>query len=167
MVEVWQGRIRRRSSGFTKPPSRIVAPAQFNLGNGYYGGHGSVRNDREAVKWYRKAAEQNDAEAEKRLGVCYYKGDGVTKDSVEAMRWYHTAAEQNLVTAQHNLGFRYAKGDGVPKDDIQAYKWLSLASSHGDELAKRSLLPAVEERMTPEQIAEAQQLVREFTRHRQ
>jgi hypothetical protein len=96
-----------------------------------------------------------------------HKDDGVAKDSVEAMRWYHRAAAQNLVKAQHNLGFNYANGIGVPKDDIQAYKWLSLASTQGDELAKKSLLPAVEERMTPEQITDAQRLVQEFSGHRQ
>ena len=32
------------------------------------------------MKWYRKAAEQNYAEAQYNLGVCYYNGQGVAKD---------------------------------------------------------------------------------------
>ena len=49
----------------------------------------------EAVKWYRKAAEQNYAEAQYNLGVCYTNGQGVAKDAVEAVKWFRKAAEQN------------------------------------------------------------------------
>ena len=41
----------------------------------------------EAVKWYRKAAEQNVAVAQNNLGDCYYNGEGVAKDWVEAYQW--------------------------------------------------------------------------------
>jgi uncharacterized protein len=44
----------------------------------------------EAVKWYRKAAEQNLAKAQYNLGVCYARGDGcrdgVAEDDVEAAK---------------------------------------------------------------------------------
>ena len=49
----------------------------------------------EAVKWYRKAAEQDHAQAQVNLGVCYANGQGVAKDDVEAVKWYRKAAEQN------------------------------------------------------------------------
>ena len=48
------------------------AMAQLVLGNCYYNGWGVKKNNAEAVKWYRKAAEQgNDLaiEAIKRLGA--------------------------------------------------------------------------------------------------
>jgi Sel1 repeat len=32
------------------------------------------------VKWFRKAAEQNLADAQYNLGVCYDSGEGVAKD---------------------------------------------------------------------------------------
>ena len=54
----------------------------------------SGRNYAEAVKWYRKAAEQGNANAQKNLGVCYEKGLGVSKDQAEADKWFHKAAEQ-------------------------------------------------------------------------
>ena len=66
----------------------------------------------EAVKWYRKAAEQNLAEAQYNLGVCYYNGEGVAKDEVEAVKWFRKAAEQNYARAQYNLGVCYERGDG-------------------------------------------------------
>ena len=48
----------------------------------------------EAVKWYRLAAEQGDADAQVELGLCYRKGIGVQKDLAEAKRWFQKAAKQ-------------------------------------------------------------------------
>jgi TPR repeat protein len=115
----------------------------------------------EAVKWFRKAAEQNDVDAQCNLGCCYNDGRGVAKDAVEAVKWYRKAAEQNDAGAQLNLGCCYAKGEGVTKDYVEAYKWFDLASSQDVAAAKQNLVTA-ESRMTPEQITEAQRLVREF-----
>jgi TPR repeat protein len=38
----------------------------------------------EAVKWYRKAAEQGDVKAQSNLGVMYASGQGVKQDLVLA-----------------------------------------------------------------------------------
>jgi TPR repeat protein len=43
-----------------------------------------AKDDAEAVKWYRKAAQQNHALAQSNLGYRYYSGDGVVKDYVES-----------------------------------------------------------------------------------
>jgi uncharacterized protein len=48
----------------------------------------------EAVKWYRKAAEQNNSAAQCNLGAQYGSGEGVAKDYVEAYRWRLLAAAQ-------------------------------------------------------------------------
>ena len=39
------------------------------------------KNMVEAAKWYRKAAEQGNADAQNRLGVRYDRGEGVSKDA--------------------------------------------------------------------------------------
>jgi hypothetical protein len=36
------------------------------------------------VRWWRKAAEQGEAEAQVNLGVAYFNGDGVPKDAAES-----------------------------------------------------------------------------------
>ena len=51
-----------------------------------------VEKQVEAVKWYRKAAEQGDADAQYSLGSTYAKGLGVPEDSVAAYAWYSVAA---------------------------------------------------------------------------
>ena len=117
--------------------------AEFRQGSIQFGrlllcnGEGVAKDQVEAVKWFRKAAEQNFAEAQYNLGVCYYAGEGVAKDQVEAVKWYRKAAEQNLAEAQYNLGFCYYNGEGVAKDSVEAYKWLLLAARQGDEMPRR------------------------------
>ena len=63
------------------------AKAQYNLGLMYDNGEGVLKDDKEAVKWYRKAAEQGHAKAQYNLGVMYINGDGVLKDLSKAKYW--------------------------------------------------------------------------------
>ena len=118
-----------------------------------------------AVKWYRLAAEQGDADAQYRLGIMYLNGRGVPQDDVVAVKWSHKAAEQGDADAQSLLGAMYERGRGVPQDFIQAHMWFNLAASRSsgetrDKSAEiRDFLAA---RMTPDQIAEAQRLAREW-----
>ena len=71
------------------------------------------------------------------------------------------AADQGFAQAQYNLGGMYARGFGVPADDVLAYMWLNLAAAQGNEDAQENK-DIVEQRMTREQIAEAQRLSREW-----
>jgi hypothetical protein len=82
-----------------------------------------------AVKWYRKAAEQGNAEAQFNLGLMYDKRQGVPQNYAEAVKWYRKAAEQGFAEAQTNLGIMYFTGQGVPKDYVLAYMWFHLATS--------------------------------------
>ena len=59
-----------------------------------------AKNYAEAVKWYRKAAEQGLADAQNNLGRCYFLGDGVPKDYVEGYKWLLLAVAQNLEGAK-------------------------------------------------------------------
>jgi len=138
------------------------AIAQYNIGCYYYWGlEGVATNYTEAVKWFQQAADQGYAKAQYHLGGCYLIGEGVSKNFAAAVKWYRKAAEQGDSMAQVNLGLRYYTGEGVPKDYVQAYKWLNLAAGQRNEDAKR-FLNLVENSMTTEQIAEGQQLAREF-----
>jgi TPR repeat protein len=140
------------------------AYAQFNLGLAYYHGQGVPQDYVEAVKWYRKAAEQGNAMAQYNLGNAYYYGR-VPQDYVEAAKWYRKAAEQGNATAQYDLGYVYCHGQGVPQDYVQAHMWMDLAASAstGDDQNKYSSgRDAVAAKMTPQQLAEAQRLAREW-----
>lgn len=47
-----------------------------------------------AAIWYRKAAEQGDANAQNSLGILYDNGQGVPQDYAEAYFWYGLASAQ-------------------------------------------------------------------------
>jgi TPR repeat protein len=49
---------------------------------------------KKAVRWYRLAADQRDAEAQNNLGMMYADGRGVPQDYREAVKWYRLAADQ-------------------------------------------------------------------------
>ncbi len=127
----------------------------------YLIGRGVPQDYAEALKWYRKAAEQGDAKAQYDLGSMYGTGRGVTQDYAEAARWYRKAAEQGNAKAQYHLGSMYGTSRGVPQDYVQAYKWWNLAGAQGNKYAIKNR-DHVAEKMTPAQIAEAQRLAREW-----
>jgi TPR repeat protein len=54
--------------------------AQVQLGVIYLTGDGVAKDDVEAVKWLRKAADQDNPLAERYLAEMYFKGRGVPAD---------------------------------------------------------------------------------------
>jgi TPR repeat protein len=113
------------------------AESQCCLGAAFHLGRlGVAKDDMEAVKWFRKAAEQNVAEAQFGLGLCYVYGGNVAKDYVEAVKWFRKAAEQNVAVAQVFLGSSYANGLGAAKDEAEAVKWYRKAAEQNVALAQ-------------------------------
>ena len=94
---------------------------------------------KQAIKYFRKAAEQGYASAQYNLGYCYDNGKGVTIDSDEAAKWYRKAAEQGHAEAQHELGHCYGYGRGVEKNYTEAVKWYKKAAEQGYAEAQHNL----------------------------
>ncbi len=115
--------------------STMSASEMFNKGNDYY--HSG--NYTEAVKWYRKAADQGYAGAQCNLGLCYDNGNGVTQSYTEAVKWYRKAADQGSVYAQCNLGYCYEMGNGVTQSYTEAVKWYRKAADQGHARAQSNL----------------------------
>ena len=136
------------------------ASAQFNLGVMYADG----RDYGEAAKWYRKAADQGNASAQFNLGVVYANGQGAPQDYGEAAKWYRKAADQGNASAQFNLGVVYANGQGAPQDYVLAYMWINLAAAASTDTEKKvaEARDSIASKMTPEQVADAQRLAREW-----
>ncbi|MFZ0509129.1 MAG: tetratricopeptide repeat-containing serine protease family protein [Methylocella sp.] len=97
------------------------------------------RDYAEGVRWYRKAADQGDADAQLMLGILYNEGIGVPRDYAEAIRWYRKAADQGNAGAQIRLTSMYENGQGVPKDAAEAVKWRRKAAEHGNADAQAKL----------------------------
>ena len=96
-----------------------------------------------ALREWRPLAEQGHAMAQNNLGYMYRLGQGVPQDLVQSHMWYSL---------------------GVPQDLVQSHMWYSLVASQGsrnatDATKSRDYLADM---MTPEQLAEAQKLAREW-----
>jgi TPR repeat protein len=105
----------------------------------YAKGEGVRQDYVEAVKWFRLAAEQGDAQAQCNLGILHDQGEGVPQDFTEACKWWKLAADQGYADAQSNLGVKYEHGEGVPQDHNQAVKWYTLAADQGHAGAQFNL----------------------------
>src|ERR1700720_660853 len=69
---------RKEFLGIKAKAEKGDATNQFLLGAKYEMGQGVPTNLVEALKWFRKAAEQDCVEAQVILAFCYENGDGVT-----------------------------------------------------------------------------------------
>lgn len=112
--------------------------AQTELGLRFFNGTGVLKDEQEAVEWWRKAAEQGSPGAECNLGVYYSSslGQGVPKDAQEAVKWYRKAAEQNWPAAEHDLGVAYGKGLGVAENKDEEFRWMQKSAEQGYVLAE-------------------------------
>ena len=113
------------------------------------------RDYAEAVRLYRKSADQGNALSQLNLGYMYDLGTGVTQDYAEAVRWYRKAADQGNGEAQTRLCVKYQIGEGIPRDYVIAHMWCNLAAYY-------EMRDAFAREMTREQIGEAQRLAREW-----
>ena len=157
---VWKS-YRRAVSWYRKAAEQGLALAQHNLGLMYANGWGIRKDYSQAVSWYHKAAEQGLAESQTNLGNMYLNGWGISKDYSQAVSWFRKAAAQGLAESQNNMGFMYLNGKGVPTDYIRAYAWFNLSSAKGYKNAEKAR-DGLQWRMTPSQLAKAQELSREI-----
>ncbi len=119
-----------------------------------------------ALRVMKAHAALGEAVAQYNLGLMYDEGKGVPQNYAEAIEWYRKAAEQGDAYAQHNLGNMYGTGEGAPQDYVRAHMWLDLAVSRfpsgNDRDSAIRYRDLAASRMTPDQIAEAQRLAREW-----
>ena len=52
----------------------------------------------EALKWFRKATDQGQADARFSLGIMYKNGEGVPQDYVQAHMWLNLAASHERMS---------------------------------------------------------------------
>jgi uncharacterized protein len=137
------------------------AVAQYQIGLLYANGQGVTKDDAKARQWYEKAAIQGHTEAQVNLGILLMYARGGQQDYKMAVYYLRLSANQGNDLAQRRLGQMYERGEGVQQDYVKAYMWYSLGSANGVEAGAR-LRDALAKRMEPDQIAEAQQLAREW-----
>ena len=77
--------------------------AQYMWGKILMSGKWAERNETEAVKWFKKAAKQGQAEAMFALSKLYLAGRGVATDVDKAMEWRKKAADHGHAEAKASI----------------------------------------------------------------
>jgi len=109
--------------------------AQYKLGVKYH----DSDNYTEALKWYRKSAQQGNAEAQYAMGFMYLNGYGVSTDYYESAKWFRKSAEQGNAEAQYVIGLMYHIGEGVSENSNEAIKWYQKSAEQGHSKAQCEL----------------------------
>ena len=90
----------------------------------YHLGTGVPQDFTEAVKWYRLAAAQGNADAQYNLGRLYYLGTGVPEDFVQAYKWFNLSGAGGDADGVTNTYLLAAK---MTKEQIVEAQRLSTA----------------------------------------
>ena len=135
--------------------------SQYNIGILYDTGRGVAQDRTEALKWFRRSAENGYSLAYTRLGISYHQGIVVPQDYSEAAKWYRKGAEKGNDFSLAALGLMYANGVGVEQDYVKAHMYYNLADTQGDE-EWRDTRDEIAEHLTPAAIEEAQKMAREW-----
>jgi uncharacterized protein len=69
-------------------------------------GRGVPQDYVEAMKWYRRAADQGDALAQNNLGLLDFNGNGVPQNYIQAHMWLSLAAANALDKDGRDLATR-------------------------------------------------------------
>lgn len=111
--------------------------AQSDLGTMYKMGIGVAKDDFEAVKWYKRAVDQDSPAGWTNLGACYIEGvGGLPKDDDKALEYIRKGAEAGYPHAQLTMARFYRIGlRNLKSDDRLAQQWLDKAIAQGYEPA--------------------------------
>jgi TPR repeat protein len=130
---------------------------------------GRLETDRaHAAQWYRQAAQQGHAKAALALALLLKNGDGIPVDKTAAAHWLGVAAQAGDAHALFLLSNAYAVGDGVPADPRRARDLLERAADreYPAAIQELALVKQTGDDLTPQDSAEADQLLKEGTEHR-
>lgn len=101
----------------------------------YYASLKGDDEDKEALEWLQKSADQDYAPAQHALAKFYFTGSmkGIKENKTEAIKWYKKAAENGQVTAMYELGKCAERGYGMVKNIKLARKYYQQAADFGFE----------------------------------
>lgn len=104
------------------------------LGQMYEKGYYVDADIKEAILWYKKAAQQGNVAAQLSLANIYTTVES-EKDAKEAFAIYLQLAKTGNINAQNRSGYSYMMGEGTPKDYAKAMHWFTKAQEQGSGYA--------------------------------
>lgn len=124
--------------------------AQRQIGIAYLTGRDVPRDEIEAARWLRRAAEGGSVAAQTDYGELLLHSEtpvhahAQAASPAEAAAWFRRAAEQGNARAQTHLGALYANGRGVPRDPAVAFTWFKRAAELGNPRGQYNVGVALE-----------------------
>ena len=113
--------------------------SENTLAIAYHAGTLLKKDDAEALRLLRHAADRGFVAAEEAMGIFCQAGFGMAPDKAQAVSWYTKAAHHGSSDAATNLALMYSTGNGIPKDFAKAAAWLRKAADAGDATAQLNL----------------------------
>jgi putative methionine-R-sulfoxide reductase with GAF domain len=115
------------------------AAAQNLLGLHYVSGEGVKQDEREAVRWFTKAAEQGNVSAQSKLGSIYFRGRDVPQNLNQAYFWMVLAranGDENSKVLAPLVAARLTRAQ-VTSIELDASRWLDRHNSTTKPSASR------------------------------
>lgn len=106
---------------------------QYRLGQMFYTGTGTKKEETKAVEFWQKAARLGNANAQYSLASHWLKTG--TGDLQQALEWIQKAVEGENTAAMYSLGKLYLEGEMVPPDIKRAIELFEKAAMKGHDYA--------------------------------
>nr|WP_315252701.1 SEL1-like repeat protein [uncultured Duganella sp.] len=115
-------------------------PALNMLGLASRDGSLGAKNIKQALDYFKEAAEAGYAPAQFNLAALYaVGGDGMPQDQALARAWYAQAGQSGHARALYTLGRIYDLGEGTPADQAKAIVYYKAAALKSDPDALHAL----------------------------
>lgn len=106
---------------------------QYRLGQMFYTGTGTKKEETKAVEFWQRAARLGNANAQYALASHWLKTG--TGDLQQALEWIQKAAEGENAAAMYSLGKLYLEGQVVPPDIKRSIELFEKAAMKGHDYA--------------------------------
>ncbi|MDE7379926.1 MAG: sel1 repeat family protein [Clostridia bacterium] len=103
-----------------KAAEQNYATAEMSLGNFYY--TLDEPDFKQAMYWYKRAADHGFTTAYCDVGNMYLNGEGVPKDEYQAVEWFKKAVEKGSLYGMYLYGKCLMDGTGVAQDKEKGIK---------------------------------------------
>lgn len=90
------------------------------VGQMYYSGFGTPRDDVQASQWFKRAAELGNPDGAYHYGYMRMHGHGVAADPVDAVTWFKRAAESGSARGELSYASALISGNGIARNEALA-----------------------------------------------
>jgi TPR repeat protein len=135
--------------------------AQYDLSQMYLQGIGTPKSIEQGWVWMNRAADKGNIQAMLELGVRYQASASLDNGEEMAFVWFQKAAMAGSPVGQYNLAHFYESGKQVPVDLVKAYAWMMLSNNGGNPAAGTEL-KLIKARLSPSELASANEMIQEL-----